>query len=128
MLKNWIILLAVIITSYLLGESIISYMNGESVSIAFIISAVLLIMLIIEGLTWDMEFKVQKDEMGKSIASQAAKISYYILIISMFIIWVVDRMIYMRSNDFGNFTLFLTLCFTMILYPLVAFIVSRKYR
>ena len=128
MIKNWIVLIAVIITSYLIGTSILNYLNGENVSITNIISSVFLIMIIIEGLTWDMDFKVQKDEMGKKIASQAAMISYYILIISMFLIWIIDRIVFMRANDFGNITLFFTLCFTMILYPLVAFIVSRKYR
>lgn len=65
MIKNWIVLIAVIITSYLLGTSILNYLNGENVSITYIIGSVFLIMIIIEGLTWDMDFKVQKDEMGK---------------------------------------------------------------
>ncbi len=120
--------MAVIITSYLLGTSILNYLSGDDVSVTYIISSVFFIMIIIEGLTWDMDFKVQKDEMGKKIASQAAKISYYILIVTMFIIWIVDHIIFVRTSDFGNITLFITLCFTMILYPLVAFTVSRKYR
>ena len=53
-------------------------------------------------------------------------ISYYILIICMFLIWIIDRIVFDRSNDYGNITLFFTLCFTMILYPLVGFIVSES--
>ena len=106
----------------------LNYLNGENVSISYIISSVFLIMIIIEGITWDMDFKVQKDEMGKKIASQAAMISYYILIICMFLIWIIDRIVFENQTIMEILHYFSHFCFTMILYPLVGFIVSRKYR
>ena len=53
-------------------KNILNYLNGENVSISYIISSVFLIMIIIEGITWDMDFKVQKDEMGKKIAKSSS--------------------------------------------------------
>lgn len=86
MIKRLVILVAAILTSYLLGTSIFAFLNGDHVSTAYIIGSVLLIMVIIEGMTWEMDYKVQKDEMGRKIAGQAAVISYYILIVTMFVI------------------------------------------
>ena len=127
-MKHWVILIAVLLASYLAGESIMRILHHEPVQTTYIMGFVLALMVVIEGFTWDMDFKRQKDEMGKKIAGESAKITHYVLVVSLYFMWIGDRILFSRVNDFGNTTLFFALCFALVLYPVVCLIVSRKYQ
>ncbi|WP_445491724.1 VanZ family protein [Niallia sp. 03133] len=51
--------------------------------------------------------KVQKGEMGKQIVRNSAHLSYYFVLIILFILWIID-VFFICSGK--NYTLFIALC------------------
>ena len=117
-----------IITLFAVSMYITDYMNGFSTGTSGIIGGVVLFIAWIQFITWGTDKRAQKDELGKKITNISGKISYHILTISLFIMWVIDRIIFVRKNDFGNVSLFAALCLSMIIFPIVQFIAARRYK
>src|SRR5690349_6182494 len=94
-----------IITLGLLTLYITDFINDKKLNLNSILGIVLLLIAWLQFSTWGSDKKVQKDEMGKKVAAISAKTSYHILTIALFILWVLDRIIFVRRNDFGNISL-----------------------
>ena len=77
--------------------------------------------------TWRNDETAKKDEMGRQIVYRSSVISYRLLTVILFILWVADRYLYNRTNDFGNEFLFIAVCFAMLLQPILQMIASKKY-
>jgi len=107
---------------------ITDFKDGVRLGVTGVIAIVGVITTLCQLATWGFDRKVQKDEMGKKIATMSAKRSYHILTISLFVLWVLDRIIFLRKNDFGNISLFAAFCLALVLFPIVQFFSSRRYR
>lgn len=115
------------VTIFLSSMYITDYMNGMNIRITDVIVLLLILSTWFQFFTWGSDSKVQKDELGKSISSTSAKLSYFILTGSIFILWVIDRISLERTNEFGNISLFIALCFAVMLYPITQFFIAKKY-
>lgn len=113
---------------YIAGKTIFDYINGEPPSLSDLISIPILIMSIMQVKTWGFDQKAQKDEMGQMITNTSAKISYFILIVFLFLFYIADRIIFMRKDELGNLSLLVALFFALALLPIVEFIVAKRYR
>ena len=107
---------------------ITDFKDGVRLGVTGVIAIVGVITTLCQLATWGFDRKVQKDEMGKKIATMSAKRSYHILTISLFVLWVLDRIIFLRKNDFGNISLFAAFCLALVIFPIVQFFSSRRYR
>ncbi|KPV58993.1 hypothetical protein QJ48_13695 [Paenibacillus sp. A3] len=103
------------------------YMNG-TIGTSSVTSVVVALAICLQFLTWGTDRKAQQDEMGKIIAAKSAKISYHILTVALFAFWIADRIVFVRKDDFGNLSLFLTLCFCLVLYPVVQLFYVRRFK
>lgn len=116
------------VTLFLVSMYITDYMNGFEIRITDVVVFVLLLSSWFQFFTWGSDTKVQKDELGKNISNTSAKLSYFILTGSLFILWVIDRITFVRKNEFGNVSLFIALCLAITIFPIIQFFVSRKYK
>jgi magnesium-transporting ATPase (P-type) len=107
---------------------ITDFKNGYSIGVTGVIGIVVVLTSIFQFATWGFDRKVQKDEMGKKVATISAKTSYHILTISLFVLWVADRIIFVRRNDFGNISLFAAICLSLVIFPIVQFFSARQYK
>ncbi|MDC7783978.1 hypothetical protein [Priestia megaterium] len=107
---------------------ITDFKDGVRLGVTGVIAIVGVITTLCQLATWGFDRKVQKDEMGKKIATMSAKRSYHILTISLFVLWILDRIIFLRKNDFGNISLFAAFCLALVIFPIVQFFSSRRYR
>lgn len=115
------------VTIFLSSMYVTDYMNGMNIRITDVIVLLLILSTWFQFFTWGADSKVQKDELGKSISSTSAKLSYFILTGSIFILWVIERISLERTNEFGNISLFIALCFAVMLYPITQFFIAKKY-
>lgn len=107
---------------------ITDFKDGVRLGVTGVIAIVLVITTLCQLATWGFDRQIQKDEMGKKIATMSAKRSYHILTIGLFILWILDRIIFVRKNDFGNISLFAALCLALVIFPIVQFFSARRYR
>ncbi|WP_404452149.1 hypothetical protein LG329_17620 [Virgibacillus necropolis] len=114
-------------TLFLLSMYASEYINGLEIGITDVMIFVLLLTSWFQFFTWGSDKKVQKDELGKKVANNSAKLSYHILTGSLFIVWIIDRIVFVRKNEFGNVSLFIALCLATILFPIIQFFSARKY-
>ncbi|WHY85908.1 hypothetical protein QNH39_25585 [Neobacillus novalis] len=117
-----------LVTLFLVTMYITDYMNGLKIGISDVVVFVLLLSSWLHFFTWGSDPKVQKDELGKNISNTSAKLSYFILTGSLFMLWVIDRITFVRKNEYGNVSLFIALCLAMMLFPIIQFFISRKYK
>lgn len=115
------------VTLFLGTMYVTDYMNGMEIGITDVLVFLLLLSSWFQFFTWGPDPKVQKDELGKSVSNTSAKLSYFILTGSLFILWVIDRMTSADPGEFGNLYLFIALCFAVMLFPVTQFFVARKY-
>lgn len=115
-------------TLFLLVMYVTDYMNGVEIGLTGVMVIVLLVMSWLQFLTWGSDTKVQKDELGEKIAMISARLSYYTLTGILFLLWIIDRIVFVRRNEFGNETLFAALCLSIVLFPVIQFFTARKYR
>lgn len=78
--------------------------------------------------TWRNDERAKKDEMGKHIVYRSSLLSYRILVVALFALWLIDRHLYNRTNEFGNEMLFTGFCISLIILPAYQFILSKRYR
>ncbi|WP_454844765.1 hypothetical protein [Priestia megaterium] len=98
--RNYILGIVVLLSFafFLITMYITDFKNGYSIGVTGVIGIVVVLTSIFQFATWGFDRKVQKDEMGKKVATISAKTSYHILTISLFVLWVADRIIFVRRN------------------------------
>ncbi|KYG30793.1 hypothetical protein ACU3L3_14130 [Priestia endophytica] len=128
--KNNIVggIILAMLSLFLLTMYTTDFITGTKLNVNHVIGMVLVVVAWFQFITWGSDKKVQKDEMGKKIATNSAKVSYYILTISLFLLWILDRMVFLRKNDFGNISLFAALCLALVVFPVVQFFSARRYK
>lgn len=113
---------------YFGGTTIYDAVSDQDVSMNQLMASLLSLVFFLQNLTWGHDRAARADELGRLIESRSAKISYYIIAIGLFLLWIADRIIYVRRDTFGNVSLLVALCFVMTIYPLVTLVVARRYR
>ncbi|MEC1624336.1 hypothetical protein P9E08_02895 [Bacillus mojavensis] len=117
-------LFLLIVTLYF-GGTLLSYMKIEGATISVTEWFLMISLLVAWGqfFTWRTRNEVKKDEMGKQIIRNSAHMSYNIVIITLFILWIID---FFFINNGKNYTLFIALCIAYITYPVIQFVLMKK--
>lgn len=112
------------ITLYFGGILVSFFKSGDSYGVTEFLLIIGLLVAWGEILTWRTRREVQKDEMGKTIIKNSSNISYYVVFISLLILWIIDLFF---INKGENYTLFIALCIAYIIKPIIQFILVKKH-
>lgn len=125
---KWIYGIAIgFLTILMIGLYVLDFLNDKDMKIADIIIWIVIIFAWFQFATWGNDSKAKNDEMGQQIRNESAKISYYILMYALFFLWVADVFVNNSLEELGNPFLFAGMCLSIILYPIVQYIVSKRY-
>ncbi|HDX9610085.1 TPA: hypothetical protein ROY01_001074 [Bacillus toyonensis] len=109
------------------------YITEGSILGGTISAASLILGNLINHLTWGDPHGVSEeiqDEMGQQITYKSFKIAYFALVVVMFLILLFSEGFSMGSNLDGvkNLPLFIALCSSFFIYPIVELIVAKQYK
>lgn len=122
--KELIGLIALIGITLYFGGTLISYLKtGDTFGIVEYLLIAGLLVAWIELITWGSRKEVKRDEMGKEILKSSHQLSYRILFIALFILWMID---YLVLNNRENYLFFIALCLAYLTNPVVQFILVKK--
>ncbi|MGD6888066.1 hypothetical protein [Bacillus mobilis] len=70
-----------------------------------------------------------QDEMGQQIKYKSFKIAYFVLICLMFFILILSEgFAFLTLDEIKNLPLFIALCSSFFIYPIVELIVAKQYK
>lgn len=117
-----------IATIVVIGYSIFKVMTGKEFGFNEITTIAILLMMFFSAITWgnkeEKDGVYPKDELGQRITEKSSKISYFILVGLILIAVFFDELV----NGTVNIFLLIILGLSMIILPLVEFIVSKEYQ
>lgn len=113
------------LTLFFLGLYIVDFFNDSEGQTAEILMWIVIIVTFFHSATWGNDLKAEKDEMGQQIKNKSGKISYYMLTVFLFALWFVYSQI--NESDLGSIFLLSACCIAVIVFPIVQFIVARKF-
>ncbi len=108
------------------------YVTGGAILGGTIFGGSLIISYLINHITWGDPNGVSEesqDEMGQHITYKSFKIGYFVLVVIMFtlLMWSEGFSALYSLDNVQNLPLFIALCSSFIVIPLVEFIVSKRY-
>ncbi|MGH0669472.1 hypothetical protein [Bacillus paranthracis] len=114
-------------------ESLLTYVTEGSILGGTIFAFSLIIGNLINQITWGDPNGVSEesqDEMGQQITYKSSKIAYFTLVVVMFLILLFSEGFSMGANLDGvkNFPLFIALCSSFFIYPIIELIVAKQYK
>ncbi len=112
------------ITVYFGGTFLSYFKTGDSFGIPEIFLIIALLVAWGELFTWGTRKEVQKDEMGRAIIKNSANVSYYVVLISLFVLWIIDFFFISKGE---NYTLFIAVCIAYITKPIIQFLLVKKH-
>jgi len=117
----------------ILAYSAYKYMTEGTILGGTIFVCSLIISYLINHMTWGDPNGVSEesqDEMGQQITYKSFKIGYFVLVVIMFIllIWSEGFSTLYSLDNIQNLPLFIALCSSFIVIPLVEFVVSKRYQ
>ncbi|MCO4852717.1 hypothetical protein [Bacillus vallismortis] len=117
---------ALIAITLYFGGTLLSYFKIEGATFSATEWLLLISLLVAwsQIFTWKSKKEVKKDEMGKQIIKNSAHTSYHIVIVTLFILWIID---FFFINNGTNYTLFIALCVAYITHPVIQFIQVKKH-
>jgi len=87
-----------------------------------------LLILFLTAITWGSKEEkdgiLQEEELGQRIIEKSSKISYFLIMLFVFLAAVIDKLV----SGSINIMLLLLLILSMITLPFVEFIVAKKYQ
>ncbi|WP_432363356.1 hypothetical protein [Sporosarcina sp. UB5] len=111
-----------------IGYTIYKIIMGKDVGFNEISSIAIVLMMFLSAITWgnkeDKDGILIDEELGQRITEKSSKISYFILVFLILVAVFVDELI----NGTVNIFLLGILGLSMIILPLVEFMMSRKYQ
>jgi len=131
--KKFIFLISVLSLLGVFIHGTYKYITEGAILGGTIWGASLILSYLINHITWGDPNGVSKesqDEMGQQITYKSFKIGYFVLVIIMFILLIYSEgfsTLYSLDN-IQNLPLFIALCSSFIVIPLVEFIVSKRYQ
>ncbi|PGS02155.1 MULTISPECIES: hypothetical protein [Bacillus] len=132
--QNKFIFVVIILSSLgILIHGAYKYTTEGAILGGTIFGASLIISYLINHMTWGDPNGVSEesqDEMGQQITYKSFKIGYFVLVVIMFIllIWSEGFSTLYSLDNIQNLPLFIALCSSFIVIPLVEFVVSKRYQ
>lgn len=131
--NKWIKYILWICIFVLIGNILFTYLNVRTIDSYALFALSIFVASLLELHTFgkmsyfDSNSGEHKDELEEHIVKVSSKISYFVLMVVVFIIWAVSE--YRNGEeDMTNVPLMLVFCATIITLPFVQFFVSRRYR
>lgn len=112
------------------GFGIYEWFTKEIITASTIFFVFLGIGFFFQSITWgvmDGKPEEEKDELEKHITLVSSKISYYLLLVLMFIVLVVTERV-TEMNDIKNIPLVIVFGLAWITMPITEYFVAKKYR
>ncbi|TPG71134.1 hypothetical protein EEL32_19455 [Brevibacillus laterosporus] len=103
------------------------YVQGHQLGFSDLSSIPIILMFFFNTISWNSE-EERKDELGQLITFKSAKVSYFVLMIFIFIVFVIEELPHYANQPIKNMPLFLVLCVSTVILPAVEFIVSKRFR
>lgn len=108
------------------------YVTEGSIFGGTILAFSLIIGNLINQITWGDPNGVSKesqDEMGQHIKYKSFKVAYFVLICLMFFVLILSEGVaFLLLDEIKNLPLFIALCSSFFIYPIVELIVAKQYK
>ncbi|MBJ8105476.1 MULTISPECIES: hypothetical protein [Bacillus cereus group] len=108
------------------------YITEGSILGGTIFAGSLILGNLINHITWGDPNGVSEesqDEMGQQITYKSFKISYFVLMCMMFLILIFSEgFLSLLLDEIKNLPLFIALCSSFFIYPIVELIVAKQYK
>lgn len=115
-----------IILLVILGDNLYKYITTQELGFNELLSIPIALMFFLSAITWNLT--EEQDELGRLITYKSAKVSYFILMIFIFITFIIVEYPTSEGYSLRNKPLFIVLCVSTMILPLMEFIISRRYR
>ncbi|PFN27870.1 hypothetical protein [Bacillus cereus] len=131
--KKTIFIIIVLALLAILIHGAYKYITEGSILGGTIFAASLILSKLINHITWGDPNGVSKesqDEMGQQITYKSSKIAYFTLVVVMLLILLSSEGFSMGANLDGvkNLPLFIALCSSFFIYPIIELIVAKQYK
>ncbi|PEX86820.1 hypothetical protein [Bacillus cereus] len=131
--KKTIFIIIVLALLAILIHGAYKYITESSILGGTIFAASLILSKLINHITWGDPNGVSKesqDEMGQQITYKSSKIAYFTLVVVMLLILLSSEGFSMGANLDGvkNLPLFIALCSSFFIYPIIELIVAKQYK
>jgi uncharacterized membrane protein len=111
------------------GFTIYKIWVGKEVGFNEVSSIGGLLILFLTAITWGSKEEkdgiLQEEELGQRIIEKSSKISYFLIMLFVFLAAVIDQLV---SGSINIMLLLLLLILSMITLPFVEFLVAKKYQ
>ncbi|PEA77680.1 hypothetical protein [Bacillus wiedmannii] len=130
--KNFILLTIVLSLLGVLIHGAYKYISEGTILGGTIFASAIIISYLINHITWGDPNGVSeesKDEMGQQIQYKSFKIAYFVLICLMFFVLLLSEgFAFLLLDEIKNLPLFIALCSSFFIYPIVELIVAKQYK
>ncbi|MFV8517240.1 hypothetical protein [Bacillus sp. SBS7] len=130
--KKIIFIIIVISLLGILLHGAYKYITEGSILGGTIFAFSLILGNLINQITWGDPNGVSEesqDEMGQQITYKSFKIAYFVLICLMFFILILlEGISFLLLDEIKNLPLFIALCSSFFIYPIVELIVAKQYK
>ncbi|PEJ97357.1 hypothetical protein [Bacillus wiedmannii] len=130
--KNFILLTIVLSLLGVLIHGAYKYISEGTILGGTIFASAIIISYLINHITWGDPNGVSeesKDEMGQQIQYKSFKIAYFALICLMFFVLLLSEgFAFLLLDEIKNLPLFIALCSSFFIYPIVELIVAKQYK
>ncbi|PEI74059.1 hypothetical protein CN572_04315 [Bacillus wiedmannii] len=130
--KNFILLTIVLSLLGVLIHGAYKYISEGTILGGTIFASAIIISYLINHITWGDPNGVSEesqDEMGQQIQYKSFKIAYFVLICLMFFVLLLSEgFAFLLLDEIKNLPLFIALCSSFFIYPIVELIVAKQYK
>ncbi|PEG09770.1 hypothetical protein CN676_13115 [Bacillus wiedmannii] len=130
--KNFILLTIVLSLLGVLIHGAYKYISEGTILGGTIFASAIIISYLINHITWGDPNGVSeesKDEMGQQIQYKSFKIAYFVLICLMFFVLLLSEgFAFLLLDEIKNLPLFIAICSSFFIYPIVELIVAKQYK
>ncbi|HHI3607290.1 TPA: hypothetical protein QCU10_003611 [Bacillus anthracis] len=130
--KKFIFMITVLSLLGVLIHGVYKYITEGEILGGTIFTSAIIISYLINHITWGDPHGVSKesqDEMGQQIQYKSFKVAYFVLICLMFFILLLSEgFAFLLLDEIKNLPLFIALCSSFFIYPIVELIFAKQYK
>ncbi|KAB2441248.1 hypothetical protein [Bacillus luti] len=131
--KKFILITIALSLLGVLIHGVYKYITEGTILGGTIFTSAIIISYLINQITWGDPHGVSKesqDEIGQQITYKSSKIAYFTFVVVMFLILLFSEGFSMGANLDGvkNLPLFIALCSSFFIYPIIELIVAKQYK
>ncbi|ACV61760.1 hypothetical protein Dtox_0856 [Desulfofarcimen acetoxidans DSM 771] len=127
MIKKVKLVTCIIISLVILGYTFYKWLANEHIGKNELFSITFILSTLFSTLTWSptrQEGITEDEELGRYIILRSTKISYFVLVFSILIIFIIEELVF----KIENMALLLVLCLSLIILPCTEYLIAKKYR